>query len=238
MSTLLLRLAAPLQSWGLGDKFERRGTAREPTKSGVIGLLAAAMGIARDDGDSLDKLNALRFGVRVDQPGQLLCDFHTARVFGKANPYVTRRFYLADAVFLAGLEGEDGALMQTLERALKNPVYPPFLGRRSCPPEGRLSLGLTDAPLRDALYKADWQAGEQYKIRKKTDKLTLVLDAEQPGMLRRRDAPLSYSQTHRKHSFRYVDDIPSAVPVSCGNNSDTNHDPFPELEEKNVSIED
>ena len=47
MATLLLRLAAPLQSWGADSKFETRKTNREPTKSGVIGLLAAALGLRR-----------------------------------------------------------------------------------------------------------------------------------------------------------------------------------------------
>lgn len=46
MATLLLRLAAPLQSWGSDSKFETRKTGREPTKSGVVGLLAAALGCA------------------------------------------------------------------------------------------------------------------------------------------------------------------------------------------------
>ena len=49
MATLLLRLAAPLQSWGMDSKFETRKTNREPTKSGIVGLLAAALGIRRDD---------------------------------------------------------------------------------------------------------------------------------------------------------------------------------------------
>lgn len=47
MATLLLRLAAPLQSWGSDSKFETRKTDREPTKSGVVGLLAAALGLRR-----------------------------------------------------------------------------------------------------------------------------------------------------------------------------------------------
>lgn len=102
MATLLLRLAAPLQSWGADSKFEIRKTNREPTKSGVIGLLAAALGLARDDDQALQRLNGLRFAVRVDQEGQLLRDYHTAnnptpdqvweaRSRGKAPraPYVT-----------------------------------------------------------------------------------------------------------------------------------------------------
>ena len=75
MSTLLLRLAASMQAWGSDFRFEVRRTGREPTKSGVIGLLAAALGRSR--ADSIDDLCQLRFGVRVDQEGQLLRDFHT-----------------------------------------------------------------------------------------------------------------------------------------------------------------
>lgn len=159
MATLLLRLAAPLQSWGADSKFEIRKTEREPTKSGVIGLLAAALGLRRDDAAGLQPLCGLRFGVRVDREGALLEDFHTAgnptprqvqaaRRKGKAPdaPYVTRRHYLADAVFLVGLESEDEALLQKLAWALGHPAYPLFLGRRSCPPTLPLCLGLR--PLR------------------------------------------------------------------------------------------
>ena len=77
MATLLLRLAAPLQSWGR-VKFETRKTNREPTKSGVIGLLAAALGLRRDDAAGLARLNGLHFAVRADREGSLLVDFHTA----------------------------------------------------------------------------------------------------------------------------------------------------------------
>ena len=62
MATLLLRLAAPLQAWGADSKFETRKTNREPTKSGVIGLLAAALGLRRDESEGLARLTGLRFG--------------------------------------------------------------------------------------------------------------------------------------------------------------------------------
>ena len=55
MATLLLRLAAPLQAWGADSKFETRKTGREPTKSGVIGLLAAALGLRRDETEPLNR---------------------------------------------------------------------------------------------------------------------------------------------------------------------------------------
>ena len=57
MATLLLRLAAPLQAWGADSKFETRKTGREPTKSGVIGLLAAALGLRRDESEALTRLD-------------------------------------------------------------------------------------------------------------------------------------------------------------------------------------
>ncbi|HAG14490.1 MAG TPA: type I-E CRISPR-associated protein Cas5/CasD, partial [Ruminococcus sp.] len=116
MSTLLLRLAAPLQSWGDSAKFEIRSTGREPTKSGVIGLLAAALGISREDKEALQQLNALRFGIRADREGKLLRDFHTARDAKTA--YVTYRDYLSDAVFLSGLESDNDAFLQKLNYAL------------------------------------------------------------------------------------------------------------------------
>ena len=68
MATLLLRLAAPLQAWGADSKFETRKTGREPTKSGVIGLLAAALGLRRDDREALLRLTGLRFDLLCDLP--------------------------------------------------------------------------------------------------------------------------------------------------------------------------
>ena len=104
MATLLLRLAAPLQAWGADSKFETRKTGREPTKSGVIGLLAATLGLRRDESEALTRLTGLRFGVRVAREGQLLVDYHTAKTQDEKTSYVTYRHYLQDAVFLAGLE--------------------------------------------------------------------------------------------------------------------------------------
>lgn len=76
MSTLLLRFAGPVQSWGINSKFEVRRTENAPSKSGVTGLLAAALGIRRNE--DISSLNKLRLGVRTDQEGRLLKDFHTA----------------------------------------------------------------------------------------------------------------------------------------------------------------
>ena len=210
MSTLLLRLAGPMQSWGTDSKFDVRRTQREPSKSGVIGLVAASLGVSRQDRQALATLACLRFGVRVDREGTLLRDYHTAHP-EKGSAYVTNRYYLADAVFVAGLESEDGALLEKIGEALVSPAFPLYLGRRSCPPTGRIFLGISPKPLEEALREnapdsASW----------------LVLDAKagEPGGLQR-DVPLSFNPNRREYGFRRV--------VSCSLHSE--HDPMAELEE-------
>lgn len=202
MGTLLLRLAAPLQSWGEDSKFETRRTRREPTKSGVIGLLAAALGRRRDE--PLDDLKSLRFAVRVDQEGELLRDFHTAR--NAKTAYVTERYYLSDAVFLAGLESGDEEFLRKLDAALRAPAFPLFLGRRSCPPTPPLSLGVTSEPLEKALTAAPRQNPEW---RRRFDdageaSLRAVFDADPGacGAARLKDSPMSFDPRRRLYSYR------------------------------------
>jgi CRISPR-associated Cas5-like protein len=79
-SVLLLRLSAPLQAWGVQSRFTVRDTGREPSKSGVVGLLCAALGRGRDQ--PIDDLAALRMAARVDQEGRILRDYHVAGVGG------------------------------------------------------------------------------------------------------------------------------------------------------------
>jgi CRISPR system Cascade subunit CasD len=234
MSTLLLRLAAPMQSWGV-DNFERRGTERIPTKSGVIGLLASALGRLRND--SITDLAALRFGVRVDKEGMLIRDFHTAK--SEKSAYVTTRYYLSDAVFLVGLEGDESFLRQ-IDYALQYPAYPLYLGRRSCPPEGRVSLGVRKGKtLVQALKEEPWLVSDW--IKKKEDaevRLRIIIDAEgdSTNWYIQRDFPLSFSQSHRQYGFRRVSELNSTVvfnPASAkiAAEDTTYHDPMLELGE-------
>lgn len=228
MSALLIRLAGPLQSWGINSNFDTRATERYPSKSGVIGLLAAAQGIRRD-GD-LSALRALRFGVRVDKEGTLLRDFHTAH--SAKSSYVTYRYYLADAVFLAGVESQDEAFLRRLDDALKNPAFPLFLGRRSCPPTLPLSLGIREGVgVCDALNREPWIAPEWYQKRverrKEPQTLRVITDAapNEYGSVSVRDSPESFSPYHRKYGYRGAIER-QAVSVS------SEHDPFVELEGK------
>ena len=221
MATLLLRLAAPLQSWGSDSKFETRKTDREPTKSGVVGLLAAALGLRRDDTESLARLNGLRFAVRADQEGSLLVDFHTAK--SRDTSYVTYRHYLQDAVFLAGLESEDEALLRELEAALRHPVYPLYLGRRSCPPTLPLCLGIRAGKLLDTLR------AEPLLVKQRNGApLRIVADTDpaDAAAVPRRDLAVSFSPIHRQYGFRPVREWNTNPPEMPGV---TEHDAMAEL---------
>ena len=224
MATLLLRLAAPLQAWGSDSKFETRKTNREPTKSGVIGLLAAALGLRRDESEALARLAQLRFGIRVEREGQLLVDYHIAKTQDQKTSYVTYRHYLQDAVFLAGLESGDEALLRELEAALRHPVYPLYLGRRSCPPTLPLCLGIRQGSLLDVLRTEPMQ-GRKPEI----GKLRIVADADpaDPAAVPRQDLPVSFSPVHRQYGFRPVREWRLDRPEMP---EPTEHDPMAELQ--------
>jgi CRISPR system Cascade subunit CasD len=170
-NTLFLRFEGALQSWGdQQSKFLVRRTAEAPTKSGVIGLLCAALGVSRSEAPNewLPKLRAIKMGVRIDNPGVRWWDYHTvgagmkmpiAEGPGKTKPgaMLTRREYLCDASFLVALQGEP-ALMATLDEALKAPKWTPYLGRKCCPPSRPL-LGHpsgTFPDLESALASVPW----------------------------------------------------------------------------------
>ncbi|WP_433379372.1 type I-E CRISPR-associated protein Cas5/CasD [Streptosporangium sp. CA-115845] len=209
MSVLLMQLAGPLQSWGASSRFARRSTEPAPTKSGVIGLLAAALG--RERSDDLDDLAALRFGVRVDQRGTILRDFHTAHRFdtGEALP-VSERFYLADAVFVAAVEGEE-ELINRLHRAVRDPIFLPYLGRRSCPPSRPVDLTVQhERTLHQALERERWRASRWHQRRRRDESridLEVFLEAttEADGPVDSlRDQPISFDPLHRRYALRGV----------------------------------
>lgn len=175
-ANLSLRLEGLMQAWGTNEgKFMMRRTASAPTKSGVLGMLCSALGVKREDASNewLPRLSALRMAVRIDRPGTRWWDYHTvgaglrmdiAEKIGKTKPgaMLTRREYLCDASFLVvlGSEGRDSTLVDELNVALHNPVWPLFLGRKSCPP-GRPILQehdeIKDLHIFEALRAIPWQ---------------------------------------------------------------------------------
>ena len=215
MPTLLLRLVGPMQSWGTTSRFDQRDTGKEPSKSGVVGFLAAALGIDRENWKDLEPLTRLSMGVRHDRPGVPKWDYQTAGcakgdtiIRADRTPskdgVVSHRFYLADAAFLVGLEGDDRALLEEALAKLKNPVWPLALGRKSYVPSEPVWIedGVQDAPLRDILRR--WPCiATQRKWEDLPEKLLISLESEDGSGVLKMDQPLS-SFAERRFGARFV----------------------------------
>lgn len=209
MKTVLLKFSGPLQSWGTNSHFETRHTDDHPSKSGVIGMIAAGLGCSRNDEEMLSQLNKLEFAVRVDQTGQILRDYHTAKKY-KPNgdldrTYVTNRYYLQDAVFLVALSSDDDELIETVIDAVKRPYFQQFLGRRALPPTADLFQGVVDGNAITVLKEYPWQAAEWYRKRHR-EKIHIYADATlipEAATRIRNDEAKSFSQKKgRKFSPR------------------------------------
>jgi CRISPR system Cascade subunit CasD len=156
---LAFRLEAPMASFAEGPGNAVRATASWPTRSALLGLVGAALGVDRADREGQAALSAhYRFVIRVDRQGAILRDFHTyqslpsskGRVATRAealrNPEsvtsITRREYLCDALFFVAMRCVDETAHWTLgaiREALQKPSYALCLGRRCCPPGSPLA---------------------------------------------------------------------------------------------------
>lgn len=249
MAVLLLKLAGPLQSWGSDSRFTERKTQHEPTKSGAIGLLAAALGRRRED--SVNDLAALRFGVRIDQPGMYEYDFQTEHtrkwdkdakrwIFKDSLP-LSHRYYLSDAVFVAAFEG-DSELVYTCAEALEHPVFPLFFGRRSCSPSCKILLGVEEGTtLLEALRSVPWQATEWYRRQwllrnQETVGLEILYDKHPDDQgegydVSQQDVPVSFSQVYRQYTWRTVAHATAPVKNPSYKPQQAEHDPLAAIDE-------
>jgi CRISPR system Cascade subunit CasD len=207
-----------MQSWGTDSRFGVRDTRREPSKSGVIGLVAAALGIRRDDDARLARLAPMRLGVRVDHVGTVGRDYQTAgggevpgrKHYGvikasgsKGETVLSTRYYLADAEFLVGLGSGDGALLREIDLALEAPVWPPYLGRRAFAGTPPLRLGIVAEDLEDALRLQPWVSrGERDQLPQ--EGLRLLLESNDPTGQARYDSPVSFCSENRQYRLRYL----------------------------------
>jgi CRISPR system Cascade subunit CasD len=179
-NTVFLRLEGLLQTWGICSRFKIRETAREPTKSGVVGLLCCAMGLRRQEAEDtgwLNRLNELQMGVRVDRPGWLWQDYHTVgagygvlcaggwikrtEATGEFEGIESWREYLCDASFVVALRARDGTedIIERVAQKLDDPIWVPYLGRKCCPPSRPVFLkkDRSDDP-ELGLPSIEWQA--------------------------------------------------------------------------------
>lgn len=215
MPTLLLRLVGPMQSWGTTSRFDQRDTGKEPSKSGIIGLLATARGIDRENWTDLEPLTRLKMAVRHDRPGVPMQDYQTAgcaatdtviKAGGSPSKdgVVSHRFYLADAAFLVGLEYHESPLLEEAHSALRYPVWPLALGRKSYVPSEPIWVenGVQDVPLRSALERWPWIVSQR-RWEELPEKLLVSFESEDGSGVLKMDQPLS-SFAERRFGARFV----------------------------------
>lgn len=206
-NTLFLRLEAPLQSWGERSQWSERDTAPEPTKSGIVGLLACALGW-NDDARIRELARQIRVGVRCDVPGTPapLRDYHTVgggynepqlltaqgkpkktQTTGKPHTEPTWRNYLCDASFLVAVQSDDEQLVANLAQAIQNPHWTLYLGRKSCVPTRPPFDGVgTYASLEEALEQHPAKFVEPPKSIEQKPRLVIECAPHRAGAVRRR----------------------------------------------------
>lgn len=245
MSTLLLNMDAPIQSWGMDSPFEVRNTLRHPTKSAVVGMIACALGWDRNH--DLSQLRALRFGVRVDSEGILYRDYHTTSLHPDRDSRLPKtqwnkapgmktvtkqsyRWYVLDAKSRIGIESDDTALLEDIRHALMSPSYALFCGRKSCPSPLGLVMGIIDSPLHEALWMNTKELAEHgmgthddmdaFRYRVMVDEPMYVLVEDRSGDMKINDTPLSFSMTDREYT---------TTQYSKTSPSDNSHDTFEDM---------
>ena len=120
---------------------------------------------------------------------------------------------------------------------MQAPVFPLFLGRRSCPPTLPLSLGIRQTDLLTALQEEPWQVSkwEQERIKRKQDSYTMriVTDAlkQEAYPVYQKDLPESFNPMFRKYGYRIVKEH-KPFHITFQNAEErfhTEHDPMKEL---------
>lgn len=231
MKTLIIKLAAPLQSYGNEATFNRRTSYRYPSKSAVLGMIAAALGYRRNNTKKITALNQLQMAVRIDQPGETLTDFQIIEYDRKKQKRsLSYRDYLQDAVFVVAINGEDSQIAK-IDNALYHPKFQIFLGRRANVPAGPLVTKLFDGqdPI-TVLKNYEWQAATwfQHRLKKANYSTEIIADSKLVSSnikMMTRDEIGSFNQNHRWHSYRSI----ASIPVTLTNKNYEEHDIMAEL---------
>lgn len=201
---LILKLQGPMQSWGGHTYEDYRPSEGFPTRSGVVGLLGACLGIDREEKQRLLELAAsITMAVRADELSvgiSRMTDFHTIqdarKVDGKANknPVISRREYLCDASFTIALQVKTDGEFTTddISEAVQMPAYTLFLGRRSCP---------VSRPLYEDRVKATTFTQALTRIPPGRGIIYSDVDEVSDGQIELRDVPLG---RHRQFTTRRV----------------------------------
>lgn len=167
MAILIFQLYGPLASWGTPAVGESRPSSDHPGRSALLGLLAAALGIQRDDSAGQQALaGSVQFAVKQLSPGRMIRDFHTVQVpkrdrkaryatrkdemafsGDRLNTIISRREYRCDGFWRVGVTTTNSSdwTLQELETALRQPKFTLYLGRKSCPLAAPLSPKIVQA---------------------------------------------------------------------------------------------
>lgn len=242
MNGILLRLAAPLMSFGEHAAFRYRDTNGFPTRSALIGMFAAADGRSREEALTPDPdtgavpYSDLIFTVRIDRPGHRHTDFHTTgggrphkqglRTSDgeyrsqKASTHISHRVYLADAVFTVAVQGPDPVL-EHLTHRLEQPAFAPYLGRRACIPDEPLVLrGPHPHPVDELRTRVPLSLAAPPRTGQSTVTVDFVWEHRPehvPAAQVHRelaDVPVDFTPTRRQHRTRQVWRTPEELPAS------------------------
>ena len=198
---LTFQLYGPLQAYGTVAVGEIRPSGTMPTRSAVLGILAAALGIRREEESRLSELrDGYGVAVREEAPGKVLLDYHTIQTPGargkrqlhcrrdellltEPNTILSRREYLMDALFTTCLwQTSDTApySLEELAQALKSPRWALWLGRKSCPPALPFAPRITNhATPQEAV--ADYPVDKRVSAKlRSSDAMRMLLDADGP----------------------------------------------------------
>lgn len=216
MAILVLNLKGPLQSWGVQSRGSLRDTSNHPTKSGVVGVLAAALGRNRKADNS--DLCALKMAVRVEEPGEVWSDFQTVTYRPKSAPVtpvamrnpndkeharsqsakaLINKRYLTGAHFTVFLQGDETQL-QEISEALRCPVFPLYLGRKNCAPSLPVFADLIGTPENLQEIASTWETDYTGPVAGK--RIVIETEASDPKAVLVRDTTVGY----RKFTVRAV----------------------------------
>ena len=226
---LALLLDGPMQSWGHASRFERRTTALHPTRSAILGMIAAALGIdkyAPNESDQLNRFAALRITVITlprrsrregDLPMQRLEDYHTVTGIRRASGKVaedatvqTYRHYLLDARFGVLVDGSAG-LLNEIAAALRNPKWGVWLGRKCCLPASPVLVGVKPDEIQawsELLRRSDYNGTETL------DQFDCVIEAAagDSGADFIEDTPIAFGNPiGERHAPRWIRRLPKSA---------------------------
>jgi CRISPR system Cascade subunit CasD len=205
MDYLMFRLYGPLAAWGSIAVGQERPSDAHPSKSALLGLLAAAMGIRRSERERHQRLAAAYgFAVRVNASGTLLRDYHTAQVPPERrhvrhytrrdelqaealNTILSSRDYRCDALYTVALWVQDEAArpyaLDELAEGLQRPRFTLYLGRKSCPLALPLQVcRLSATHLEAAFQTVSFQDGEDLEALQLMESSLMYWEADLSGV--------------------------------------------------------